>query len=142
MQNMHTHLSSFHQAHKHTFKYNFLIYPNLNTETWSQIGLQKAGCYRPSPLKRISSRDSLAKRGVTQEIIAKVIFTFPSGLIFGVIAPLNLVHVDFLSTGETDILLQNTDWPLAVGQVVVKVNGILINLLEGFGLVGGLETLA
>jgi hypothetical protein len=67
---------------------------------------------------------------------------FPSGLIFGVIAPLNLVHVDFSSTSETDIFLHNTDWPLAVGQVVVKVNGILINLLEGFELVGGLETFA
>jgi hypothetical protein len=59
-----------------------------------------------------------------------------------VIAPLNLVHVDLLPTGETDIFLQNTDWLLTVGQVVVKVNGILINLLEGLGLVGGLETLA
>jgi hypothetical protein len=72
----------------------------------------------------------------------KIIFTFPSGLIFGVIAPLNLVHANFSSTGETDILLQNTDWPLAVGEVMIKVNGILINLLEGFGFVGGLETLA
>jgi hypothetical protein len=59
-----------------------------------------------------------------------------------VIAPLNLVHVDFSSTGETNILLQNTDWPLAVVPVVVKVNGVLSNFLEGFGLVGGLETLA
>jgi hypothetical protein len=44
--------------------------------------------------------------------------------------------------GETDIFFQNTDWSLAVGQVVVEVNGILINLLEGLGLVRGLETLA
>jgi hypothetical protein len=58
------------------------------------------------------------------------------------VAPLDLVHIDFSSAGETDIFLQNMDWPLAVGQVVIKVNGILINLLEGFGLVGGLETLA
>jgi hypothetical protein len=43
---------------------------------------------------------------------------------------------------ETDIFLQNTDWLLAVGQVMVKVNGILIDLLEGFGFVRGLETLA
>jgi hypothetical protein len=58
------------------------------------------------------------------------------------VTPLNLVHVDLSSTGETDIFSQNTDWPLTVGQVVVEVNGILINLLEGFGLVRGLETLA
>jgi hypothetical protein len=67
---------------------------------------------------------------------------FPRGLIIGQVAPLNLVHVDFSSMSETDIFLQNTDWPLAVGQVMVKVNGILINVLKGSGLVGGLETLA
>jgi hypothetical protein len=74
--------------------------------------------------------------------LLKIIFMFPRGLIFGMVAPLNLVHVDFSSTSEMDIFLQNTDWPLTVGQVMVKVNGILVNLLEGFGLVGGLETLA
>jgi hypothetical protein len=58
------------------------------------------------------------------------------------VTPLNLVHVDLSSTGETDIFFQNTDWSLTVGQVVVEVNGILINFLEGLGLVWGLETLA
>jgi hypothetical protein len=67
---------------------------------------------------------------------------FPCGIIFGMVAPLKLVHIDFSPTGETNIFLQNIGWPLAVGQVMVKVNGILINLLEGLGLVGGLETLA
>jgi hypothetical protein len=67
---------------------------------------------------------------------------FPRGLIFGMIAPLNLVHVNLSPTGETDIFLQNTGWPLTVGQVMIKFNGILINLLEGLGLVRGLETLA
>jgi hypothetical protein len=58
------------------------------------------------------------------------------------VAPLNLVHVYLSPTGETDVLLQNSNWSLTVGQIVVKVNGILINLLEGFGLVGSLEALA
>jgi hypothetical protein len=58
------------------------------------------------------------------------------------VAPLDLVHIDLSSTSETDIFLQNADWSLVVGQVMVKVNGILINFLEGFGLIGGLETLA
>jgi hypothetical protein len=57
------------------------------------------------------------------------------------VAPLNLVHVNLSFMSETDIFLQNTDWPLAVGQVMVKFNGIMVNLLEGFGLVGGLETI-
>jgi hypothetical protein len=72
----------------------------------------------------------------------EIIFTFPSGLIFGMVTTVDLIHIDFLSTSKTDILLQNTDWPFAVGQVVVEVNGVLVNLLEGLGLVGGLKTLA
>jgi hypothetical protein len=58
------------------------------------------------------------------------------------VTPLDLVHVDFPSTGETDIFFQNTDRSLAVGQVVVEINGILVNFLEGLGLVRGLEALA
>jgi hypothetical protein len=41
-----------------------------------------------------------------------------------------------------DIFLQDTDWSFAVGQVVVVVNGVLVNFLEGFGLVGGLKAFA
>jgi hypothetical protein len=58
------------------------------------------------------------------------------------VTPLDLIHIDFSSTSEADILLQNTDWPSAVGRVVVEVNGVLVNLLEGLGFFGGLETLA
>jgi hypothetical protein len=72
----------------------------------------------------------------------KIILTFPRGLIFGVVTPLDLVHVDLPSTGEMDILFQNTNGSLLAGQVVVEVNDILINFLEGIGLVRGLETLA
>jgi hypothetical protein len=35
----------------------------------------------------------------------------------------------------------NADWTFAVGQVRVKVNGILVDLFEGLRLIGGLETL-
>jgi hypothetical protein len=72
----------------------------------------------------------------------KIVFTFPGGFVFGMIAPLNLVHVDLTPTGETDIFFQDSDWSFAVGQVVVEINGILVNFLEGLGLVRGLETLA
>jgi hypothetical protein len=40
-----------------------------------------------------------------------------------------------------DILLKDTNWPLKVGQVMVKVNGVMVDLLEGLELVGDLETL-
>jgi hypothetical protein len=58
------------------------------------------------------------------------------------VTPLDFIRIDFSSTGETDIFLQNMDWPLAVGQVMVEINGVLVNLLEGFRLVGGLKALA
>jgi hypothetical protein len=58
------------------------------------------------------------------------------------VAPLNFIHIDLSSTSKTDIFLQDTDWSIAVGQVVVEVNGVLINLLEGFRLAGGLKALA
>jgi hypothetical protein len=31
------------------------------------------------------------------------------------------------------------DWPLAVGQVMVEVNGIMVDLFENLRLVGNLE---
>jgi hypothetical protein len=58
------------------------------------------------------------------------------------VTPLHLIHLDLASTGEMNVFLEDTNWPLAVGQVMVKVNRILVNLLEGYGLVGDLETLA
>jgi hypothetical protein len=57
---------------------------------------------QPSPLKRISSRDSgveeidglVLKVGLEEirEIMLKIGFGFPCGLFFGVMVPLNLVH--------------------------------------------------
>jgi hypothetical protein len=66
---------------------------------------------------------------------------FPSGLIFGMVTPLDLVYADLSSMGETDIFLQDADWSLSIGQVMVEINGILINLFEGLGLIRGSETL-
>jgi hypothetical protein len=72
----------------------------------------------------------------------KVIFTFPSGFVFGVVTPLNFIHVDLSSTGKTNIFLQDTDWSLAVGQVVVEVNRVLVNFFESFGFAGGVKAFA
>jgi hypothetical protein len=57
------------------------------------------------------------------------------------VTPLDLVHLDLPSTGETDIFFQNMDGSLVVSRVMVEVNGILVDFLEGLGLVRGLETL-
>jgi hypothetical protein len=67
---------------------------------------------------------------------------FPSGFVFGVVTPLDLIHVDFSSTSKTDIFLQDTDWSFAVGQVMVEVNGVLVNFFESIGFAGGLKAFA
>jgi hypothetical protein len=58
------------------------------------------------------------------------------------VTPLHLVHLDLASLSKVDILLEDTNWPLTVGQVMVKVNGVMVDFLEGLGLVGDLETFA
>jgi hypothetical protein len=47
------------------------------------------------------------------------------------VTPLDFIHIDFSSMGETDIFLQNTDRPLAVGQVMVEINGVLVLKVSG-----------
>jgi hypothetical protein len=67
---------------------------------------------------------------------------FPSGLVFGLVTPLNFIHVDFSSTSKTDIFLQDVDQSLAVGQIMVEVNGVLVNFLESIGFAEGLKAFA
>jgi hypothetical protein len=58
------------------------------------------------------------------------------------VGPLHLVHLDLASLSKTNNILKDTNWPLAVGHVMVKVNGVMVDLLEGLGLVRDVETLA
>jgi hypothetical protein len=44
--------------------------------------------------------------------------------------------------GKMDIFLQDTDQSLAVGQIVVEVNRVLVNFLESIGFAGGLKAFA
>jgi hypothetical protein len=59
-----------------------------------------------------------------------------------VVTPLNFIHVDFSSMSKTDIFLQDTDRSLAVGQIVVEVNRVLVHFLESIGFSGGLKAFA
>jgi hypothetical protein len=59
-----------------------------------------------------------------------------------VVTPLHLIHFDLASTGKTDVFFKNADGSLPIGEVVVKINGVVINLFESLGLVGDLETFA
>jgi hypothetical protein len=69
----------------------------------------------------------------------EIILTFPSGFIFGVITPLDLTHLDLASAGKTDVFLKDANGSLPIGEVVVQVDGVVVDLLEGLGLVRDLE---
>jgi hypothetical protein len=58
------------------------------------------------------------------------------------VAQLDLIHFNLAPSGDTDVFLQNAHRPLSVGQVMVKVNGVVVYFLEGLGLVRDLKTLA
>ena len=57
----------------------------------------KLGCYRPYPLKEISSRDlaGLASKEIWIGL-PQLIFSLPSSLSFTVMTPLNSAHLDAL----------------------------------------------
>jgi hypothetical protein len=56
------------------------------------------------------------------ELSSKIILTFPSGFVFGVITPLYLIHLDLASTGKMDVFFKNADWSLPVSEVGVLVD--------------------
>ena len=57
------------------------------------------------------------------------------------VAPLDLEVLDGAASSASFSLVQNTDGPLAVGQIRLKVNGLVIDFLVKIRLVWNLETL-
>jgi hypothetical protein len=49
----------------------------------------------------------------------EIILAFPSSLIFDMVTPLHLVHLDLASAGKTDIFFKDADWSLPIGEVLV-----------------------
>jgi hypothetical protein len=72
------------------------------------------------------------------EFSLEIILAFPGGLIFGMVTPLHLVHLDLASTGKTDISFKDENLSLSIGEV----NGVVVDLLEGLGLAGNLKAFA
>ena len=72
---------------------------------------------------------------------SKVVFTFPGGFLFRVISPLDFVKLDLVPPGETNIFVENFEWSLAVGQIMVQVDGLVVNVLENVRLVRNFKTL-
>ncbi len=101
---------------------------------------KKLGCYKPSPLKMnlvLEIRWLRTEEG--GEIISKLILSFPSGFLLGVITPLDLTEFNLPSSGETNSFFQNPKGYFSIGQVGVEVEGAIIDVLEHLRLVGHLE---
>src|SRR3954471_14435942 len=98
------------------------------------------GCYKPSPLNKILSRDSKKDEkdylGFEEiwELRPDVIFALPGKFLFRVVAPLNLEKLDSSGSGSSESFFQNTDGYFRIGPV--------IDILEHFGLLWDFEILA
>ena len=72
---------------------------------------------------------------------SKVVFTLPSCFCFNVVAPLDLEVLDGAASSASFSLVQNADGSLAVGQIGLKVNSLVIDILVKIRFVWNLETL-
>jgi hypothetical protein len=72
----------------------------------------------------------------------KIILTFPRGFVFGVIAPLHLIHLDLASMGKTNVFFKNADRSFPVSEIGVQVDGVVFDLGEGFRFVWNLKAFA
>ena len=72
---------------------------------------------------------------------SKVVFTFPGGFLFRVISPLDFVKLDRTSSGNTNIFFENFERSISIGQVLVQVDGEVVDVFENIRLVRNFKTL-
>ena len=75
------------------------------------------------------------------EFASKIVFMFPSCFLFGVVSPMDFVELDRAPPGKTNIFVENFDRSLTISQVMIQVNGEVVDVLENIGLVGNFKTL-
>ena len=75
------------------------------------------------------------------EFAFKIVFAFPSCFFFGVVSPLDFVELDRAPPGKTNIFVKNLDGSLTIRQVMVQVDGEVVDVFENVGLVGNFKTL-
>ena len=75
-----------------------------------------------------------------REFVSKVILAFPGGFFFRVVSPLDFVELDRAASGKANIFVKNLGRSITVSQVMVQVDGVVVNVLENFGLVGNFKT--
>ena len=64
---------------------------------------------------------------------SEVVFTLLCSFAFGVVAPLNFEILDSAAPGASICFVQYANGPLAVGEIRLKVNGPVINVLVRMG---------
>jgi hypothetical protein len=70
----------------------------------------------------------------------KVIFSFPSGFLLGVVTPLNFQKLDASGSSGSIGFLEDTVRHFTIGQILVDVHRTVINILEDFGLLRNFKT--
>ena len=71
-----------------------------------------------------------------------VIFALPGSFFFCVVVPLNLEKLDTSASGSSERFFQNTDGYFRIGQVIVDLYGLVIDIFEHFGLLRDFAALA
>ena len=62
------------------------------------------------------------------EFFVEIILSFPCGFLFGVVTPLDLVELYGTPPSQSDILVQNSNQSLSVGQIMVQVYREMVNV--------------
>ena len=75
------------------------------------------------------------------EFASKIIFAFPSCFFFRVVSPLDFVKLDRTSSGNTNIFFENFEGSLTISQVLVQVDGEVVDVFENIRLVRNFKTL-
>src|SRR3954471_21723455 len=95
-------------------------------------------CYKPSLLKQNLAPIFEKKRKLGFKEIWKlhpnVVFSLLGSFFFSVVTPLDLEKLDTLGPSGSESFFQNTDGYFKVCKVIVDLYGLVINVLENFGL--------
>ena len=75
------------------------------------------------------------------KLASKIVFTFPSCFIFRVVSPLDFVELDCAPSGKTNIFVENLDGSLTISQILIQVDGEVVDVFENIRLVRNFETL-
>ena len=101
------------------------------------------GCYKPFPLTKDLVPRSKRKLGTKKiwVLLLHEVFAFPSGFIFGMVAPLYLQKLDASGAGGSVSFLQDVNRHFAVSQILVDIHRSVIDVLEHFGLLRDFKAL-